>query len=515
MESDVPIDDAEDLGAFIRRARKAAGLTQDDLAEFVDADRVYVGRVSGARKADAWPASSASFTGSVTTWSSVLGADGPTPKRHLAAGSAVTPMAEQLDVWFNGTLAAHLERKDASEAPTLTYTTDAAARWGVGTGVLSIRLPVRDESWSADAVAPLLAGLLPEGAVRDLLFRQAKLDDRDVFGFLRAFGADCAGALSIVPAGDPPPPDAFAASDIDWLSDAALSALVAELPRSPLAAFTHGGQVKLSLAGTQAKLVLVRGDDGALGLPLHGHPSTHLLKPQGPDVATEGLIVVEAFSLLLADRSGLVVPAVEVLQVGGRPALLVKRYDRHVEGGHVQRLHQEDLCQASGRPPTLKYEQQGGLGWRAAAGILERVSDQLFVDQTNLLRLAVFNTTIENGDGHAKNLSFLHTPTHNLRLSPAYDLACSTVFIPGDRSAMAVNGNYEFSTVARDDLIVEAGRWRLPARRAARIIDDTLGRIGVGIETVLREAEAAEWGEPVLGLVADTVRRNLARLSTS
>lgn len=45
MHGDVPIDDATDLGAFIRRARKAAGLTQDDLAEFVDADRVYVGRV--------------------------------------------------------------------------------------------------------------------------------------------------------------------------------------------------------------------------------------------------------------------------------------------------------------------------------------------------------------------------------------------------------------------------------------------------------------------------------------
>ena len=45
MAGDVPIDDAADLGAFIRVARKAAGLTQDDLAEFVDADRVYVGRV--------------------------------------------------------------------------------------------------------------------------------------------------------------------------------------------------------------------------------------------------------------------------------------------------------------------------------------------------------------------------------------------------------------------------------------------------------------------------------------
>ena len=31
-------------------------------------------------------------------------------------------------------------------------------------------------------------------------------------------------------------------------------------------------------------------------------------------------------------------------------------------------------------------------------------SDQLFIDRTHLLRPAVFNTMIENGDAHAKNL---------------------------------------------------------------------------------------------------------------
>jgi serine/threonine-protein kinase HipA len=41
--------------------------------------------------------------------------------------------------------------------------------------------------------------------------------------------------------------------------------------------------------------------------------------------------------------------------------IVVERYDRlrHPEGT-VARIHEEDMCQALGQPPTSKYQNEGG-----------------------------------------------------------------------------------------------------------------------------------------------------------
>src|SRR3989442_441319 len=99
---------------------------------------------------------------------------------------------EQLDIWFDDTRAAVLERRQPEEDSWLQYTDDARDRWGDGTPLLSVRLPIQADPWAPSALHPFLAGLLPEGGIRDLLFQRAKLGDGDVFGYLRLFGADCA-----------------------------------------------------------------------------------------------------------------------------------------------------------------------------------------------------------------------------------------------------------------------------------------------------------------------------------
>ena len=37
-------------------------------------------------------------------------------------------------------------------------------------------------------------------------------------------------------------------------------------------------------------------------------------------------------------------------------AIVVERFDRIVDGTQIDRLHQEDMCQAIGRMPEKKYE---------------------------------------------------------------------------------------------------------------------------------------------------------------
>jgi serine/threonine-protein kinase HipA len=51
-----------------------------------------------------------------------------------------------------------------------------------------------------------------------------------------------------------------------------------------------------------------------------------------------------------ANALGLDVAQVETTQIGNRKVLVVERYDRIVApDGAVRRLHQEDLCQATGQ----------------------------------------------------------------------------------------------------------------------------------------------------------------------
>jgi serine/threonine-protein kinase HipA len=418
---------------------------------------------------------------------------------------------ERLAVWFDDIQAAVLERADPEEDPTLSYTDGARARWGDGTPLLSVQLPVRGEPWSGKVVRRFLTGLLPEGQVAALLFQRAKLAENDVFGYLRAYGADCAGALSIVAADSPPPPGDQAG--VEWLDEVRLKRLVADLPRAPLG-LGLDGEVKLSLAGVQHKLALVRRGDGLLGLPLHGRASTHILKPEPYEADRAGLIAVEAFCLKLAEAVGLPTASSTVVPIAGKPALLLDRYDRIIEGsGHVRRVHQEDLCQAAGQSPDLKYEKQGGIGFGTAARILWEHSAQAFLDLANLLRLATVTVLVGNGDSHAKNISFLHTPVHALHLAPAYDIACSTVFIPGDTLGMQIGGTYRFEEIDADRLIEEARSWDLPPAASAPVVADVVAKAAEAVAPLLDRAHEENWYEPVLDDVADVVRRAVGRLS--
>lgn len=93
--------------------------------------------------------------------------------------------------------------------------------------------------------------------------------------------------------------------------------------------------------------VLERGDSGSL-----------LFTPAG----LEGFVANEAYCMALAREVGLTVAVAQPMRAGALEALNVERYDRVRDGSAVRRIHQEDFCQASGRPPEMKYEAEGGPG---------------------------------------------------------------------------------------------------------------------------------------------------------
>ena len=116
-------------------------------------------------------------------------------------------------------------------------------------------------------------------------------------------------------------------------------------------------------------------------------------------------------------------------QAGKRTYLLVQRYDRTGVGGRWRRLHQEDYCQALGKPPSAKYESnQTGIGGPTLKDMFELTRRHMpSTDIVRLLDMVVLNVLACNTDAHAKNYAIM-IRGNGASLAPMYDVMCGEVW---------------------------------------------------------------------------------------
>ena len=402
-----------------------------------------------------------------------------------------------LGVWLSGALVATIDQD--RRGPRLTYTPEAIRLHGLGTPLLSLSLPVRAERFTQGSVRPFLDGLLPEGEARRIIARDLKVDPDDTVELIALLGRECAGALIIQPLDDDRPPG-MTTSTAEPLSDEELANLVANLRSAPLGV---GGRVRVSLAGVQEKLVLTRMVDGGWGRPVDGTPSTHILKPE--IAAYPNTVENEAFCMRIAKHLGLEVAEVETIEVAGRKLLVAERFDRLVgPDGTVERIHQEDFCQATGMRPVDKYEEDGGPSLSRIAAIVASVSIRGSLER--LFQSVLLNVVCGNGDAHAKNYSVLHERAGAVRLSPLYDVMCTLAF-GDDRLAMYIDDVRRTERVTTERLVNEGVRWGLTRRRCVELAATLLDGAPAAIEMARQETDGVP--DPVLS----AIERQLARLN--
>ena len=109
-------------------------------------------------------------------------------------------------------------------------------------------------------------------------------------------------------------------------------------------------------------------------------------------------------------------------------AAVVERYDRRRVASRIRRLHQEELCQALGLPPTNKYQSEGGPGVSTMLEVVRAHSSDSREDGDTFARACVFNWLIGGTDAHAKNFSMLIGARGRARLAPLYDVASTLVY---------------------------------------------------------------------------------------
>jgi serine/threonine-protein kinase HipA len=400
--------------------------------------------------------------------------------------------ADSLGVWLAGVRVAELVRGRGG-AISCRYTEEALERWPENSPVLSCSLPLGSRPREALAFCK---GLLPEGEALRAMAEQAGLATSQTFDLLARFGRDVAGALVIAEA--EPEERRFGVEPLDGEG---LEKAVEELGAHPLGVHDDS---ELSLAGLQDKLLLVELEDGSWGRPLHGRPSTHILKADDP--FRPGLVEAEADCLALAHAVNLTSIETRLERIGERTCLIVPRFDRDIGPGGVHRVHQEDLCQAlaidpDGRERRAKYERAGGPRLRQAAELLDSYSRDPLGQLDRLVEIVTLTVLIGNADAHGKNLALLHPDPEHVELAPLYDTV-PTALWPKLRSeaAMSIGAQVSLPDVTVADIVREARLWRHPADRAESVALSTIEAISDALD-----AEAIAPTSPVTGLVRGRV----------
>ncbi len=406
---------------------------------------------------------------------------------------------EPLAIWLYGEHVATLEEKRG--ALRLDYTHAAFRGYELNTPLISVTMPVSAEPYGHKTVWPYFDGLLPEGEARRMLAFDFGLGVDDTFGLLTELGRDCAGALVIQPVAVGPPP-LSPESDGTALAEEDVARRLDQLRTMPLGV---DGQVRVSLAGMQGKLLLSKRADGAWVLPAEGHPSTHILKPVG---ALPQMVENEAFSLAVARRLGVAAAQASVAEFGERRVLVVERFDREWgEDGQVERVHQEDFCQALGIPTERKYEESGGPTFARVASTLRRWRAPS-ADLERLLQVAVASVVLGNADMHGKNIALLHDRTGGITLAPLYDSMSTRIYPSVSRTmGMFVHTVGDIDAVGVGDLVAEGEKWGLGHIRAGEVVLQMLERFPAAVSHAVDEVPGVP--EQLIALVKQRAKNAL------
>jgi serine/threonine-protein kinase HipA len=284
---------------------------------------------------------------------------------------------------------------------------------------------------SRSRLMPWFSNLLPEGALRELIAKQAHTHDKNEYALLRQLRDDLPGNVALN--------DEDGVARIEMDEDSANGTdIEVENPW------------KFSLAGVQLKFSAIRSDRG-LTIPVTGVGGDWIVKL--PDLRFEGVPGNEYATMSWAKASGIEVPAFELVELSKieglndvlpgireRHAFAIRRFDRPQAG---QRIHIEDFAQVIGVYPQRKYEK---LNYEGLARLVLAIDSRNGFEE--FIRRLTFIVASGNGDAHLKNWSLIYRDGRTAELSPAYDLVSTIQYIADNKLALNLAGSKQWQQVS-------------------------------------------------------------------
>ncbi|MEY4978834.1 MAG: hypothetical protein RLZZ352_1104 [Pseudomonadota bacterium] len=259
----------------------------------------------------------------------------------------------------------------------------------------------------------------PDAWGRRVLEAQARVPANSLpeADYLLGAGSDRIGALDVRAALDSPPqPGAAPIRSLAYLQEA--SERIEQglpVPSRLTDVFAAG-----STAGGARPKASVRDETGVLWLAKFAATGDAFNMAQA-----------ECSTLQLARRCGLTVPELRVHDLGGKPVLLVQRFDRVTQDGMTQDSvtqgqTEQRLPFVSGLTLVACDEwasRTKGYGDLAQAIRQHVAPSQIRADTEELFARMVFNIFVSNDDDHLRNHGFVRDPQlRGWRLSPLYDV---------------------------------------------------------------------------------------------
>lgn len=360
---------------------------------------------------------------------------------------------------------------------------------------LSLSLPITDKSHKGDVVYNYFDNLLPDSMdIRNRIQAKFGAKTNQPFDLLSCIGNDCVGAIQLT--------SGRTGLDVKKIEGIPLNeSEIAEELRNykalPLG-MSKDREFRISIAGVQEKTALLM-QEGQWRRPVGTTPTTHILKLPIGRIDHAGIDLSDStenewLCLEILRSFGLPVAVATIENFENIKVLVVERFDRKFaeDKSWIIRHPVEDMCQASGIAPALKYENEGGPGITKIMAVL-RSSLRPENDRFQFMRTVFLFWLLGAIDGHAKNFSIFLHQGGRFELTPVYDVISAyplaekrQIEYRNLKMAMALRGknvHYAWHEIMPRHWFGHSAKVDFPTAQMQQIIDDVVDRLDSVIET--------------------------------
>ena len=413
---------------------------------------------------------------------------------------------------------------------------------------LSLSLPLTDKSHKGDVVYNYFDNMLPDSMdIRNRIQAKFGAKTNQPFDLLSCIGNDCVGAIQLT--------SGRTALDVKKIEGISLNeSEIAEELRNykalPLG-MSKDREFRISIAGVQEKTALLM-QEGQWRRPAGTTPTTHILKLPIGRIDHAGIDLSDStenewLCLEILRSFGLPVAVATIEKFENIKVLVVERFDRKFaedkssgqtictataarrvapkdgrnDKSWIIRLPVEDMCQACGIAPALKYENEGGPGITKIMEVL-RSSLRPENDRFQFMRTVFLFWLLGAVDGHAKNFSIFLHQGGRFELTPVYDVISAyplaekrQIEYRNLKMAMALRGknvHYAWHEIMLRHWFGHSAKVDFPRTQMQQIIDDVAARLDSVIETAAANIPA-DFPDDIAEPIFAGMRRGIKQVS--
>jgi len=280
---------------------------------------------------------------------------------------------------------------------------------------IALNMPLRTKSYVNDKLHPLFEMHLPEGYLLSIIKKHfSKITKTDDFGLLKLISNSINGRVN------------YKSDNKNTQETLNLENLLHPKDENLFDELVNKFALNSPLSGVQPKVLAKVKDKGTLPL------QQYIVKSWGEDYPH--LALNEYFCMSAVKHAGIEVP--EFYISDDNKLFIMKRFDIKEDGTY---LGFEDMCVLQVKQVQDKYE-----------GSYEQIAKtiKIFVSPknkktslSNFFKMIVINNLLQNGDAHLKNFGLVYEDITDIKLAPAYDVVCTTMYIKNDISALHLLGS--------------------------------------------------------------------------